>query len=105
MPEPKHAVTSRRPRSGADRASGAVFAVLRALAPRPWLWPAGVAEAWRLAPRGWWHRWPPLPVPDGGLWQFRMETAYGGSGDRTPEEHDIVSFVEWSRAMRLWRRR
>jgi hypothetical protein len=46
-----------------------------------------------------------LPVPDAALWRFRIETAYGGRGDHTPEEPDIVSFIEWSRAMRRWRRR
>jgi hypothetical protein len=33
-----------------------------------------------------------------------METAYGGRGDHPPEEADVVSFVEWSGAMRRWMR-
>jgi hypothetical protein len=71
---------------------------------RPWLWPAVAAGALRIARPGWWRRWPLLPVPDAELWRFRIETAYGGAGDEAPRKHDVVSFVEWSRAMRQWRR-
>jgi hypothetical protein len=80
-------------------------AVVGALARRPWLWPAAVAEAARLARPGWWHRWPLLPVPDEQLWQFRMETAYGGTGDAVPEGADVVSFIAWCSTMGRWRRR
>ena len=51
--------------------------------PRPPAWPGP----------GWWRRWPPLPVPDEALWRFRMETAYGGSGEAVPEAADVVSFI------------
>ena len=71
---------------------------------RPWLWAAAVAELFRLAAPRWWRRWPPLPLPDGELWRFRMETAYGGSGDHVPSPHDAVRFVGWCAAMRRWRR-
>lgn len=81
-----------------------VVPVVRAIAPRPWLWPAAVAGGLRLARPGWWRRWPPVPLPDTTLWRFRMETAYGGRGDHPPEEADVVSFVEWSGAMRRWMR-
>ena len=80
-------------------------AVVAALVRRPWLWPAAVAEAARLARPGWWHRWPLLPVPDEALWRFRMETAYGGSGDAVPEADDVVSFIAWCSTMGRWRRR
>jgi len=33
-----------------------------------------------------------------------METAYGGSGDAAPDEDDVVSFLQWSRSLRRWRR-
>jgi hypothetical protein len=69
------------------------------------LWPAALAEAMRLARPGWWHRWPLLPVPDEALWRFRMETAYGGSGEAVPEAADVVSFIGWSSTMGRWRRR
>ena len=82
-----------------------IRAVVAALARRPWLWPAAAAEALRLARPGWWHRWPLLPVPDEALWRFRMETAYGGSGEAAPEAADVVSFIGWSSTMGRWRRR
>jgi hypothetical protein len=81
-----------------------ITAMVRALARRPWLWPAAGVEAVRLARPGWWHRWPLLPVPDDALWRFRMETAYGGSGESVPESADVVSFIRWCATMRRWRR-
>ena len=88
-----------------DRVPAATMSpVVRAVIGRPWLWPAAVVLAVRLAPTGWWRRWPPLPLPDVGLWRFRMETAYGGAGDRAPDERDVLSFVRWSRDMPRWRK-
>lgn len=78
--------------------------VVSAVAVHPTLWPAAVAEAFRLAPTGWWRRWPPLPLPAPDLWRFRIETAYGGSGDTTPRLQDVRSFLSWCRDMRRWRR-
>jgi hypothetical protein len=90
---------------GGPTSGQAIGAVAAALALRPWLWPAALAETRRLARRGWWHRWPLLPVPDPALWQFRMETAYGGTGDAAPERADVVSFIRWCSTMGRWRRR
>jgi len=83
----------------------AALRVAAAVAVRPWLWPVAVAQVLRLARPGWWRRWPPLPLPDEPLWRFRMETAYGGSGDAAPDASDVYSFLHWSRDMRHWRRR
>jgi hypothetical protein len=77
--------------------------VARAVLSRPWLAPAALAEALRLARPGWWHRRPFLPLPDAPLWRFRMETAYGGDGDAVPPPEDIRAFVHWCAAMRSWR--
>jgi len=77
--------------------------VVRAVAWRPWLWPVAVVQALRLARPGWWHRWPPLPVPDDALWRFRLETAYGCE-DALPDAADVRSYLRWSRDMRHWRR-
>jgi len=91
---------------GGGPASGpTIAAVVGALALRPWLWPAAVSAALRLARPGWWHRWPLLPVPDDALWRFRMETAYGGTGEAVPERADVVTFIGWSATMGRWRRR
>jgi len=100
-------VTARRApgRSTGPTSAPTLSAVAVALVRRPWLWPAAVAEATRLARPGWWHRWPLLPVPDEALWQFRMETAYGGTGDAAPEAEDVASFIAWCSTMGRWRRR
>jgi hypothetical protein len=82
-----------------------LVAVVGALVRRPWLWPAALAEALRLARPGWWRRWPLLPVPDEALWRFRMETAYGGSGEAVPDSADVVSFISWCSTMGRWRRK
>ena len=93
------------PLGGRGPTSGpAMRVVLWALARRPWLWPAAIAEAARLAPSRWWRRWPPVPLPDPALWRFRMETAYGGSGDAVPDPADVVSFIGWCSTMGRWRR-
>jgi len=82
----------------------AVRAVVAAVRWRPWLWPELLVEGLRLARPGWWHRWPPVPVPDPGLWKFRLETAYGGTGETLPEPRDIRTFLSWCRSARGWRR-
>lgn len=64
---------------------------------RPDLWAVAAVTAARLAPSGWWRRWPPLPLPDASYWRFRMMTAYGGSGDAVPRARDVVDYLEWCR--------
>ena len=80
-----------------------VGAVVAAVATRPWLWPVAVVQVGRLARPGWWHRWPPLPLPDAALWRFRLETAYGDDAVGAPTAEDIRSFLHWSRDLRRWR--
>jgi hypothetical protein len=96
-------------RTGADAGAPSLarvpWAVARAVLSRPWLVPAALAEAVRLARPGWWRRRPFLPLPAPDLWQFRMETAYGGAGDAVPPPEDIRAFVRWCASMRTWRRR
>lgn len=81
-----------------------VGAVVAAVWARPWLWPAAAAAAVRTAPRGWWRRWPPVPMPDAELWRFRLQTAYGGAGDTAPTPQDVRLFLQWCRDMRRWQR-
>lgn len=64
---------------------------------RPGLWPAAVATAVRLAPTGWWRRWPPVPRPDPDYVRFRMVTNYGGDGAGAPDPEDLVRYLEWCR--------
>ncbi len=88
--------------------------VMAALARRPWLWPTAVMLAGRLAPRGWWRRWPPRPWPDRAYLQFRMQTAYGdggGSGDGggdggvpVASPGELIDYLAWCRRMAALRR-
>lgn len=75
---------------------GAVFAVLV----RPWLWPTALVQIGRLAPRGWWHRVPFLPLPPAEYMEFRMVTQYGGGhGDPSApiRARDVVDYLAWCR--------
>ena len=77
-----------------------------AVARRPDLWTTAMRQVVRLAPDGWWRRWPPLPLPDPEWLRFRSKTAYG-DGDRPPDPHDVVAWLEWcrnSRSLRYSRR-
>lgn len=74
-----------------------VLAVLRAVLPRPWLWPVAAVTLRRLARRGWWRRWPPAPLPGADYWRFRSVTAYGGHGQHVPATEDVVAYLDWCR--------
>jgi hypothetical protein len=74
-------------------------AVLAVLA-RPRLWAVAVRQVLVLAPRGWWRRWPPLPLPYPAYLRFRLLTAYGTT-DHAPEPGDVVAYLGWCRD---WRR-
>lgn len=63
----------------------------------PSLWGTAVAQVFRLARPGWWHRWPLLPLPDPAYVRFRLVTAYGDP-DRAPEAVDVVTYLHWCRA-------
>ena len=67
-----------------------------AIAGRPALWGVAVVQLVRLAPVGWWRRWPPVPTPDPDYLRFRLQTQYGDP-EREPEPADVVSYLEWCR--------
>ena len=70
--------------------------MLLALAPRPSLWWAGVRALARLSPRGWWRRPPFLPVPGDAYWNFRLITAFGGTGQEAVlGRQDVVAYLQW----------
>lgn len=73
-----------------------------ALAREPSLWPTAVAQAGRLARRGWWRRAPFLPLPDPDYVRFRLETQYGRDG--APEPDDLVVYLRWCRESAAMRR-
>lgn len=72
-------------------------AVVVALARHPGLWPVAARQARVLAAPGWWHRRPFLPMPPADYLRFRMQTAYGGDGDRSPAPVDLVTYLRWCR--------
>lgn len=91
-----------------------------AVAAHPRLWGAALTLILRMAPRGWWRRWPPLPSPSPAYAAFRVHTVLGGStppderagtaqgygasrhrGDRPLAAGEVVAFLEWSRRMRI----
>jgi hypothetical protein len=74
-------------------AASAAAAVVR----HPSLWRTGVRQALLLAQPGWWRRRPFLPLPAPDYLRFRLETAYGGAGDRAPGPDDVVTYLRWCR--------
>ena len=63
------------------------------------MWPIAAVESIAMAPRGWWHRWPPAPLPSPEWLAFRMETAYGDPTAR-PVPEDVVAWLDWCRSSR-----
>jgi len=70
--------------------------VTLAVLARPALWLTGLSQVMRLARPGWWHRWPPMPVPDTDYLRFRLQTQYGDP-DREPEPGDVLAYLDWCR--------
>jgi hypothetical protein len=65
----------------------------------PGLAPSGIAAVLRLARRGWWHRWPPVPLPGDRYWEFRVLTAFGGRGETPLRPSDVRAYLRWCRRM------
>jgi hypothetical protein len=72
------------------------WAAALAVSRRPWLWGIAIVQLLRLAPRRWWARWPPLPVPAPAYLRFRLQTQYGDP-ERDPEPDDVIAYLEWCR--------
>ena len=51
---------------------------------------------WAFRARGWYRRWPYLPVPPRDYMRWRMYTAYGDE-DAVPPLEDVVRFARWRR--------
>ena len=54
-----------------------------------------VRVAWRFRRRGWWRRFPFLPLPARDYLRWRMYTAYGDA-DAVPPAEDIIRFARWA---------
>jgi hypothetical protein len=73
-----------------------ILPVAAAVVQRPTLWGSGLRAALRLAPRGWWRAWPPIPVPPSAYLRFRVQTN-DGSPDARPRPDEVVAFLRWCR--------
>jgi hypothetical protein len=69
---------------------------------RPGLWPTALAQARRTVRRRWWRHRPFLPLPDRRYLAWRLRTQYGLDGEPAPA--DVVSYLDWCRAMARNRR-
>jgi hypothetical protein len=54
-----------------------------------------IAVAWRFRARGWFRRFPFLPLPDGQYVRWRMYTAYGDSA-LVPAAEDVIRYARWA---------
>ena len=51
--------------------------------------------AWRFRRRGWYRRFPFLPLPDRTYVRWRMHTAYGDY-DAIPPARDVERYARWA---------
>lgn len=66
---------------------------------RPWLVPTLAGTAWVFRRRGWYRRFPFLPLPSSSYLRWRMETAYGDP-DAVPTYEELERYLRWARNMR-----
>ena len=57
-----------------------------------------VRVGWRFRRRGWYKRFPFLPLPDTTYMRWRMYTAYGDE-NAVPPLDDIIRFARWRREL------
>ncbi len=70
--------------------------VVAAVSVRPWLWSTALRQSFRLAPSGWWHRPPFLPVPDGEYLAMRSTIQYGDP-KHSLDTQDVLKYLSWCR--------
>lgn len=70
---------------------------------KPWRIPALLGLAWAYRARGWYRRFPFLPLPPKDYVEWRNDTAYGDPG-AVPPLDEFDRFVTWSSRMRAWMR-
>ena len=61
----------------------------------PGLGVALLRTAWRFRRRGWWRRFPFLPLPSMPYLQWRMHTAYGDH-HAIPPADDVARYARWA---------
>jgi hypothetical protein len=62
---------------------------------RPVLAGALLTTAWRFRKRGWYRRFPFLPLPSMEYVRWRMYTAYGDE-DAVPPAGDVERYARWA---------
>jgi hypothetical protein len=72
----------------------ALTLVFRALKD-PMLGIALARVAWRFRRRGWYTRFPFLPLPSAEYLRWRMHTAYGRD-DAVPPTDDVARYARWA---------
>lgn len=77
----------------------AAVPLIGAVIKRPDLWATALRQLLVLAPRGWWKKWPPVPLPDDNYLGFRFETAYGNP-NATPTASDVTHYLAWCKRQR-----
>ena len=93
--------TGAQAESAGRRRGRDVAVVLSTVASHPSLWWAGLAALARLSRRGWWRRPPFLPVPGDAYWDFRLVTAFGGTGrEAVLGRDDVLAYLRWCRRTR-----
>ena len=65
---------------------------------RPSLWPVLLAAAWRFRARDWYRRPPFLPLPAPSYLAWRLQTAYGDTGE-VPDAAALVRYLRWTSGM------
>ncbi len=73
------------------------FKLILRILKRPDLYFVFFIQIFRLAPVGWFRKYPFLPVPDKGWLEFRLETQYG-SKNAEIEINDLIHFLEWCKS-------
>lgn len=68
--------------------------LIRYVLARPGLYGPALRAAWRFRDRNWFRRPPFLPFPPAEYLAWRMETAYGESGEPAPDE--VGRFLRWA---------
>ena len=66
---------------------------------RPWLFPVAAGAAWAFRRRGWYRRFPFLPMPSRAYLRWRMDTAYGDP-EAVPPYEELERYLKWARDMR-----
>jgi hypothetical protein len=56
------------------------------------LWPTALRQVRRLAARGWWRRWPFLPLPPRSYLRFRLLTQYGDAS-HDAQRGDVLNYL------------